>query len=166
MEDLLKNKFILDACCGGKCFWFNKNHPNTLYIDIRKREKGHSKDRKNHSVKPDIMMDFRALKFKDKTFNLVVWDPPHMFDLTESSIMCRKYGTLKTETYAYDLNKGFKECWRVLKDNGVLIFKWNETSKSLNDILKLFPEKPLFGHPTNSKNTTHWMCFMKIPEIK
>lgn len=27
---MLNNKFILDACCGGKMFWFNKNHPNTM----------------------------------------------------------------------------------------------------------------------------------------
>jgi hypothetical protein len=24
----MKGKFILDACCGPKLFWFNKNHPN------------------------------------------------------------------------------------------------------------------------------------------
>ena len=37
----LSDKFILDACCGGRMMWFNKNHPNCLYIDIRKEEKGY-----------------------------------------------------------------------------------------------------------------------------
>lgn len=37
---------ILDACCGGRMFYFEKNHPNVLYIDRRfetvemKRKKG------------------------------------------------------------------------------------------------------------------------------
>ena len=34
-----EDKFILDVCCGGKAFWFNKNHPNTIYQDIRTEEK-------------------------------------------------------------------------------------------------------------------------------
>lgn len=27
------NKFILDACCGPKHMWFNKNHPNVISGD-------------------------------------------------------------------------------------------------------------------------------------
>ena len=27
---------ILDACCGGRMFYFEKNHPNVLYIDRRR----------------------------------------------------------------------------------------------------------------------------------
>ena len=26
---------ILDACCGGKMFWFDKDNTETLYIDNR-----------------------------------------------------------------------------------------------------------------------------------
>lgn len=74
-------KFILDASCGGRTIWFNKNHPNALYIDIRKEEKGIIWDRPNFEVNPDIQMDFRYLKFKDKQFKLVVWDPPHFKSL-------------------------------------------------------------------------------------
>ena len=37
----MKDKFILDACCGGRMFWENKKHPNTIYIDNRLKEKGH-----------------------------------------------------------------------------------------------------------------------------
>lgn len=28
-------KLILDACCGSKMFWFNKEHPDALYMDNR-----------------------------------------------------------------------------------------------------------------------------------
>ena len=34
-------KFILDACCGGRMMWTNKNHPNAIYIDNREVEAGH-----------------------------------------------------------------------------------------------------------------------------
>ena len=116
-EEMDKNKFILDACCGGRMMWFNKNHPNTLYIDNRKESKGHISKKSNHKICPDEVMDFRDLKFPDKSFKLVVWDPPH----------------------SYDLGQGFKECWRVLQDYGVLIFKWNEKQIKLKSILRLFP---------------------------
>ena len=26
---------ILDACCGGKMFWFDKHEPHTTYLDNR-----------------------------------------------------------------------------------------------------------------------------------
>lgn len=156
-------KFILDACCGGRMFWFDKHHPNTLYIDQRIAKKGHRKHRHNHEVKPDIVMDFRELKFPDNKFKLVVWDPPHMKTLGETSDMRKTFGCLNTETWQSDLTRGFKECWRVLEEHGILIFKWCETEINLKEVLKLFPETPLFGHSTGSKEKTKWLCFMKIP---
>lgn len=30
-------KEILDACCGGKMFYFDKNNPNVLFQDIGTR---------------------------------------------------------------------------------------------------------------------------------
>ena len=29
---------ILDACCGSKMFWFDKNNQDTTYMDIRKEK--------------------------------------------------------------------------------------------------------------------------------
>ncbi|GAG16600.1 unnamed protein product, partial [marine sediment metagenome] len=26
------DKKILDVCCGGRTFWFNKKHPDTVYV--------------------------------------------------------------------------------------------------------------------------------------
>jgi len=162
----MKDKFILDACCGGRWFWFNKNHPNTLYIDNRKCEKGHDNYRKNHSVEPDMIEDFRNMPFDNQSFKLVVFDPPHMKTLGENSKFKRYYGKLNKDTWKEDLFKGFNECIRVLENYGVLIFKWNECEIKKKEVLELFNREPLFGHPTNSKNNTHWFCFMKIPSQK
>ena len=50
---------------------------------------------------------------------------------------------------------------RVLKPNGVLIFKWNEVEVPISKILHLFGKQPLFGHASGKRMNTHWMCFMK-----
>ena len=159
----MREKVILDACCGGREMWFNKHHPNALYIDIRNAGPGLISQRPNFSVVPDEIMNFKDLKYKDNSFRLVVWDPPHLIRLTPTAVMAKKYGKLFL-TWEDDLRAGFSECWRVLKDYGVLIFKWNERDIPLNRILSLFHTQPLFGHTTGSKSRTHWLCFMKIPE--
>ena len=124
----MEQKIILDACCGGCMMWMNKHHPNALYIDNRVADKGHIQKgfNPNHEVKPDIIMDFRALTFKDKSFKLVVFDTPHLSTLTETSIMRKKFGCLNADTWEYDLKTAFNELWRVLDDYGTLIIKWND----------------------------------------
>ena len=122
----MKDKFILDACCGGRMMWFNKKHPNTIYIDKRKEKKGFISEQPNSEINPDIIMNFKNLKFPDKTFKLVVWDPPHSLTFLDTSIMKKKFGGLNPETWPYTIKKGFNECWRVLEDYGILIFKWND----------------------------------------
>lgn len=153
-SDVPGNKFILDVCCGPRMFWFNKKHPNTIYLDIKA------------DVAPDSVQDFRNLPYKDNSFKLVVYDPPHLFGKSgKYSWLNKRYGTLNKESWIYDLKKGFYECMRVLKEHGFLIFKWSEGSISVSTILSIFGEEPLFGHPSDKKNKTHWMCFMKGPTI-
>lgn len=55
----------------------------------------------------------------------------------------------------------FAECFRVLKEHGVLIFKWNETQIPVSQILKLTAYKPLFGNKQPNRTGTHWIVFMK-----
>ena len=160
-----KNKFILDACCGGRLFWFNKNHPNTIYIDNRIRKAGHDENRPNHHIEPDIIMDNRKMDFPDKSFKLIVFDPPHLIGKPDGCRMTKQYGCLNAETWQDDIKRGFNECWRVLEDYGVLIFKWNDASKKRAEVLRIIGKEPLFGHPNGSKIPTHWFCFMKIPEV-
>jgi len=157
-----KNKFILDACCGSRMFWEDKNHSNVLYVDNRVREKGFVIKGDEREIKPDVIMDFRDLKFKDKNFKLVVFDPPHIIREKELGIYSRVFGVLNKDTWKEDIKKGFDECWRVLENYGVLIFKWSESNITLSKVLKVIGEKPLIKH--NGKNTTHWVCFMKIPK--
>jgi len=102
------DKFILDACCGVKYMWKNKNHPNTIYNDIRTEEKGFIpfNNTKNLSVRPDTNYDFRDLKFKNKSFKLVVFEPPHLKSLGENSKFRKIYGCLNKETWKDDIRKG------------------------------------------------------------
>jgi len=55
----------------------------------------------------------------------------------------------------------WKECFRVLKPNGILVFKWDEYEIPIKEILKLTNQKPLFGHISGKRSQTHWVCFMK-----
>ncbi len=168
-EEKVKEKFILDACCGPRFMWFNKDHPNTLYIDIRKEEKGFIEKRPNCEIRPDMIADFRDLhQLKDNSFKLIVWDPPFIFrkDFHPKHDITKKYGILSRETWREDYRKGFKELWRVLEDHGVLIFKLNDCDGiKFQEVLDLFSEKPLFGNTVNNlKSHTKWFCFMKIPD--
>ena len=162
----MKDKFILDACCGPRHMWVNKKHPNAIYIDKRQEKKGFHPFRKNTVVQPDILMDFRNMTFEDGSFRLVVFDPPHMTGTLPSSMrMHQVYGVLDKVNWRRDLRKGFEECWRVLVDYGVLIFKWNDTAITYTEILKILPQTPLFQHISGMNRTkTYWACFMKLPE--
>jgi len=160
----MKDKFILDACCGGRMFWFDKRHPNVLYID--KRIIGDNNP--EHRVKPDIVMDFKNMDFKDNEFKLVVFDPPHIRRSNDNKgHIARDYGVL-SPNWKSDIKAGFDECWRVLDDYGVLIFKWSSVEIPIKDVLGIIGKMPLFGHKTrqhkNMVSSTHWFCFMKIPQ--
>lgn len=156
MERLTDRK-ILDACCGSKMFWFDKNNKNTVFMDNRVLEDILCDGRK-FAVNPDIIGDFRHIPFSDKSFKLVVFDPPHLVRLGETSWMAKKYGKLNENTWQEDIKQGFDECMRVLDVHGILVFKWNEEQIKLKQILELIDYKPLFG---DKRNKTHWLVFMK-----
>lgn len=151
-------KPILDACCGSKMFWFDKNHKDVIYIDNRQLNTTLC-DGRVLNVNPDAVMDFRDLAFDDNSFHLVVFDPPHLKQAGESSWLAKKYGKLN-ETWPFDIRQGFTECMRVLKPFGTLIFKWNEEQVSLKEVLDAIGYQPLFGN-RNSGTKTHWLVFMK-----
>ncbi|MCY3067627.1 MULTISPECIES: class I SAM-dependent methyltransferase [Aerococcus] len=148
---------ILDVCCGSKMFYFDKENPNVTFMDIRKEyeelDSGH-----RINVNPDIIGDFREIPFPSDTFDLVIFDPPHLLRAGKNSWLRKKYGVLNKDTWSDDLTKGFDECWRVLKINGTLIFKWNEDQIKLADVLACFSKSPLIG---NKRSKTHWLVFGK-----
>lgn len=148
---------VLDVACGGKMMWFDKQAKDVVFGDVRVADTT-LVDGRRFLVRPDVQMDFRALPFPDETFGMVVFDPPHLNNVGERAWMAIKYGRLGS-TWQDDLQAGFRECWRVLKRDGVLIFKWNEQQIKVSEVLRLAPARPLFGHKT--KATTHWMVFVK-----
>jgi hypothetical protein len=161
------DKFILDPCCGPKEMWIDKNHPNVIYGDKREVASWELSRFRGWSIKPDILMDFRDMPFPDNRFRLVVFDPPHKITKRPSGELLKKYYCLDGLTWRRDLKQGFDECWRVLQDYGVLIFKWAESSIMYQEILKVLGRKPLFHNPfyrTKDKNKrTYWATFMKLP---
>ena len=70
-------KPILDACCGGKMFYFAKDDPRVLFQDIREVETTLC-DGRSFSVKPDVVADFTLMPYPDESFAMVVFDPPHL----------------------------------------------------------------------------------------
>ena len=136
-------KKILDACCGSRMFWFDRENPNVIFADNREI-KTTLCDGRRLLIKPDIKMDFRDMPYKDNSFKVVVFDPPHLIHAGTGSWLAKKYGILPNDWKTY-LKAGFDECMRVLEPDGVLVFKWNEDQIKLNDVLKEFGKKPLLG---------------------
>ena len=154
-------KLILDPASSMRSFYFDKKDKRVLFGDIRVKETHLLTNGQTIHIEPDEVMDFRAIPYPDETFKVVVFDPPHMLNLSEKSWMRKKYGVLDKETWQDDISKGFAECFRVLKDEGTLIFKWNEVSIPLKDILVLTPYRPVLGHPSGKRMGTHWVLFIK-----
>ena len=114
-------------------------------------------------VTPDTVCDFKDLPFDDGSFNLVVFDPPHLVNKAETAWMVKKYGTLPAD-WRDELKKGFDESWRVLKPGGTLIFKWNNVEIPTSEIIKLFERPPLFGHKSGKRMNTNWLVYYKEEE--
>jgi SAM-dependent methyltransferase len=155
-----KEKKILDVTYGSRTIWFDKEHPNAIYTDKR-REFHEGPNGRTCYVDPDIIADFTNLPFEDESFHLVVFDPPHLIKLGENAWLAKKYGKLLPD-WETDIRGGFEEYMRVLKPNGVLIFKWNERDIKAKKVLQVIRMDPLFGHTTGSNSQTIWMTFMKL----
>ncbi len=161
---------VLDACCGSRMFWFDRQDRRAVFVDKRRERhtlpdvssKGGSREL---VIDPDHQADFTDLPFPDEVFALVVFDPPHFERNGATGWIGLKYGTLKCE-WRDMLRDGFAECFRVLRPEGVLIFKWCEDEIPVSQILALTPEKPLIGHRSGKQQKTHWIAFMKAPNGK
>lgn len=153
----INSKEILDPCCGSKMFYFDKD--NSL-VDFRDNRIGKTVlcDGRVLEVNPDVIGLVEDIKAADESYNLVIFDPPHL-DVGQGW-QVQKYGKLPRNWKEW-MKQAFKECWRVLKPGGTLIFKWYEYRISLKDILSCISHKPILGNrrPKNSK--THWLVFYK-----
>ena len=157
---------VLDPCCGSRMMWFNKNDPRALFGDRRSEtltvtERSHREDgTRTLVIEPDMLMDFRVLPFADQSFWHVAFDPPHLVRAGPKSWLAAKYGKLGSD-WREDMRQGFAECFRVLRPNGTLVFKWNETQIKVRELLALTPEKPLYGQVSGRTGMTHWLVFIK-----
>ena len=100
-------KQVLDPACGGRKFYFDKNNPIVLFGDIRD-ESYVQCDYRTLNVHPDQNLDFRSLPFGDSSFYLVIFDPPHLYNLGKTSYMAQS-STRKL---------GRKICKRALENAG------------------------------------------------
>jgi len=154
-------KEVLDVCCGAKGMWFDKNDNRALYLD--KRCETHSNKypsgKKEMVISPDIIGDFTNIQQPDESFWHIVFDPPHI-KRNKLGEITKRYGNLEGD-WREMIRKGFAECFRVLKPNGTLVFKWCEVQFPIKDILELTDKKPLYGHKSGKKMQTHWVCFIK-----
>lgn len=153
------SKKVLDACCGSRMFWFDKNNPLVEYVDIRTL-KTKLCDGRKLEIQPDTIASFTNLPFEDNTFYHVVFDPPHLKTLGKNSWMAKKYGVLPDD-WEQMIHDGFAECMRVLKKHGTLVFKWNEQEIPVSKILKVIGYIPMYGHKSGKLQKTHWLCFIK-----
>jgi len=140
----------------------HKQKGDTVYCDRRQEPPDFAGDGRTYAVQPDIIADNRELPFQPDTFDLAVYDPPHV--LREdgmkqlSGFVIKKYGALKAETWQDDLHKSVCELFRVLTDAGTLMFKFSDVETDWKDVLDALPVDPLFGTTTKktSNQETRW----------
>ncbi|HUS99624.1 MAG TPA: SAM-dependent methyltransferase [Candidatus Thermoplasmatota archaeon] len=162
---------ILDATCGFRGIWYQKNHPFVTFMDVRKgnidskTEGVKFKSRRRWKINPDVVSEWKDAPFPDNYFDMIIFDPPHI--LTEDgktlSALQKEYGTLNKNNYKEVLKTGINKLFEILKPEGTFILKWCENSVPVNEIIKLVPYQPLFGSNTKSKGHTanYWIVFLK-----
>lgn len=152
---------ILDACCGGRLWWWQKDHPLAVYMDKRIAEPGSVDSRPNWKCEPDVIADFTRMPFDDEAFRLVLFDPPHVVQKELSGRVTVCYGALDPLTEHDDMRRGLAECWRVLAPGGTLVFKW---AGSLERVEPHFPAVPIVGNRIIRESSglgTRWIIFYK-----
>lgn len=132
---------VLDATCGSRMIWFDHDDQRALFVDRREVQdeaiwtSGNGQVTRYLTIEPDVIADFTDMPFPDNSFYHVVFDPPHMTSLGQSSWMAKKYGTIPKDGWKQIIHDGFAECMRVLKPNGTLIFKWNEYDIPVKEVI-------------------------------
>lgn len=154
---------ILDATCGTRGIWYQKNHPFVTYMDIRKGTffdiTRKPKNRRIKVIDPDVQSSWDDAPFPCEYFDMIIFDPPHILEKKKNSFLTVEYGMLNKDTWKNDLKTGINKLFSILKPEGIFIFKWCEFDVKINEVLRLFPYEPLFG---NVKDGTYWIVFLKF----
>jgi len=146
-------------------FWFDRANPDAIFIDNRKErhsliDRSSAGGSRSLVIDPDFVADFTSLPFPDNHFAVVAFDPPHLVSNGKNGWLAKKYGKLGAD-WRDELRKGFSECFRVLRPDGVLVFKWNEHEIRVSEVLALAPAEPLFGNRCGRTAKSHWLVFLK-----
>lgn len=151
--------FILDPCCGSRMFYHNKESDAVMFGDIRELHTKLCDGRELH-IQPDKLMDVTNMEnIADEAFSYIIFDPPHLVKVGESSWLAQKYGQLPMLWEEW-MTKAFSECFRVLKPGGMLLFKWSDEDIPHKDVLRCaLPYLPLVG---DKQGKTRWTFFVKI----
>ena len=95
---LVEQKQVLDACCGSRMMWFDKQDARAVFVDRRAEtvsvtdnSRGNTSGRRVLTIEPDFLMDFRDLPFPEASFKLVAFDPPHLIHAGPRSWLAAKY---------------------------------------------------------------------------
>jgi len=156
---------VLDATCGDRGVWVDKDDERAVFADLRVREPGfHGQEGRSYAVQPEIQADVRDLPFAAGAFDAAVYDPPHKVKpdgMTRlSGSVERKYGALHAETWQRDLTDAFAELWRVVRTDGTVAFKFSDQQLDFDSVVSLTPSPPLVGTTTKKQNTeTRWFLF-------
>ena len=137
-------------------FWYEKDLPLVTFQDVRAGVKEYSGGRKIR-IEPNHVGNVTNMDFADETFDVVIFDPPHMVRAGKTSWLNIKYGKLPEDWRTF-FAKAFCECFRVLKEDGIMIFKWNETQLKFGEIVQYSSYKPLLG---DRRGKTRWTLFLK-----
>lgn len=73
-------------------FWYDKHESHTTYMDIRDAvyttlDRG---TERRIEIHPDVQADWKHIPFNDETFDLVVFDPPHLIHAGKTSWLAKK----------------------------------------------------------------------------
>lgn len=163
------NMLILDSTASSRSIWYQKNNPFTVFMDKRKGKEyacSENISKEKHRIIrifPDVQAQWQNIPFKNNSFDMVIWDPPHLFRNKDAnlSLMSKRYGVFYNDEWKLIIETSVIELFRVLKTQGIFILKWCEVDKDVNEILKLMPYDPMFGTRTGQRNNTYWICFIK-----
>ena len=155
---------ILDMSAGNRAIWFNKRHPDCLYVDIRAE------------VNPDLVCDMREghPAIHNNTYNLIIFDPPHV-NFGANANMTKTYGH-HTSAEIRDIIRGSAyQAWICGKPGSLMAFKWNDHDQSFKSVLALMDDwwEPLFGTTTSTRTrhkgktntTTQWVMLKRRDAI-
>ena len=99
----------MDATYGSGNFWDGSAHVDVVAAHDRDRGRA-----------PSGVQDVTDLKYGERSFDVVAFDPPHLGEAAEGGVMGAHFGTADTETIKRTIMLGTRECWRVC-ELGILV---------------------------------------------